>query len=352
MSCFGIASGSRHASPTSKEIDLDIKKDRLARQEKLTCVVLGCEGSGASTFMKQMKILHLSGFSDAEQAEYKSKTQAHLIQVVGTLLERVQGQIEDQTAVLVVHKNLDDLIAETRLRDHFEIDEDLRKAIDIVMKEPAMQEIANSFDITTSALAYFIDEYERIIQKDYHPDIADILRTPTKRCFQSISFQMDGLTWDISNMSCHLNSSSTRWLEQFDSDSVAVLLFIVALDSYDCFMEDGQNQLLHTLEVYSSVINHPSMRGLDITLFFNKRDVFEEKLKATDLSVCFPTCSVTSIANAYSYIQKQFQAKDEQQYREIYSHCISALDTANVRVIFKAVNTTTLHQVISRDFLF
>ena len=51
----------------NKEIERQIKKDRLSNKKELKLLILGTGESGKSTFIKQMRILHGSGYTDDDK---------------------------------------------------------------------------------------------------------------------------------------------------------------------------------------------------------------------------------------------------------------------------------------------
>lgn len=60
-------------------------------------LMIGTAASGKSTFAKQMKILHMNGFSDAEKEDFKRILVWNLFSVVTELLEHAQklGHLQD-----------------------------------------------------------------------------------------------------------------------------------------------------------------------------------------------------------------------------------------------------------------
>lgn len=57
-------------TPVSKEIDRVLKEAAQKQTRELKILLLGTGGSGKSTIAKQMKILHLDGYSATERGLY------------------------------------------------------------------------------------------------------------------------------------------------------------------------------------------------------------------------------------------------------------------------------------------
>ena len=69
-----------------------------------------------------------------------------------------------------------------------------------------------------------------------------------------------------------------------------------------------------------------------------KKDLFEEKIKKSPLTVCFPEYNGRQdYHEASAYIQAQFEAKNKSAKKEIYCHMTCATDTTNVQFVFDAV---------------
>ena len=71
-------------------------------------------------------------------------------------------------------------------------------------------------------------------------------------------------------------------------------------------------------------------------LFFNKMDVFQEKLKKSSLKICFPKYGGSQdFDEARGYVSSQF-AMQICNEREIYLHFTCAKDQNNVNAVFNA----------------
>lgn len=51
----------------NQEIEKQLKKDKSNARKELKLLLLGCGESGKSTFIKQMRIIHGSGYSDEDK---------------------------------------------------------------------------------------------------------------------------------------------------------------------------------------------------------------------------------------------------------------------------------------------
>jgi len=73
-------------------------------------------------------------------------------------------------------------------------------------------------------------------------------------------------------------------------------------------------------------------------LFLNKRDLFAEKITRVPLARYFPDYTGgDNFTKAAEYMQIQFESKNRNKDKRIYSHVTCATDTGNIRAVFDAV---------------
>ena len=91
MGC--VNSTDRGAVLRSKQIDEQLRADgeRAARDVKL--LLLGAGESGTSTIVKQMKIIHETGYSDEERKQYKPVVYSNTIQSMMAII-RAMGNLK------------------------------------------------------------------------------------------------------------------------------------------------------------------------------------------------------------------------------------------------------------------
>jgi len=96
----------------------------------------------------------------------------------------------------------------------------------------------------------------------------------------------------------------SKWIHQFED--VTAIIYCVGISEYDqVIREDGKTNRLHeSLDVFTSVCQNEWLAGKPIILFLNKKDIFAEKIKRTNLNVCFPDYNGTKafLASFYFFI--------------------------------------------------
>jgi len=92
-------------------------------------------------------------------------------------------------------------------------------------------------------------------------------------------------------------------------EDVTAVVFLVAMSEYDLFLEEDEstNRMKESVKLFADVINNDWFKNTPIMLFLNKEDLFAEKIKKTDLKVCFQ--SYTDGCNkekGAAYIKKRY----------------------------------------------
>jgi len=158
--------------------------------------------------------------------------------------------------------------------------------------------------------------------------------------FESFQFRM----MDVGGQ----RSERRKWLHCFDR--VTAIIFCVALSEYDQVLrEDVTNRMVESLTLFGEVFNSLYLKDVTFLLFFNKNDLFEEKIKTVDLAVCFPnyTGGVDNKEAARQFIISRFLEKNLSD-RDIFTHVTVAIDTPHIRTIFVDVKEILLKKLVGQ----
>nr|XP_018668814.1 guanine nucleotide-binding protein G(k) subunit alpha-like [Ciona intestinalis] len=130
-----------------------------------------------------------------------------------------------------------------------------------------------------------------------------------------------------------------KWIHCFED--VTAIIFIVALSGYDqVLLEDDQMNRMHeSMVLFDSICNNSWFSKTAMILFLNKKDLFQQKILNSPLTVCFPDYTgKNTYAEASVYIRHQFEDLNiHPDTKEIYCHFTCATDTRNIEVVFDAV---------------
>lgn len=172
----------------SKEIDKLLKNDAAVFKQTIKLLLLGTGESGKSTILKQMRIIHISKFSEHERVkkinDIKSNIRDSILSILDAM-ERFGIQFENQILNEpreYVYENIDLIFSNSRaegsIHDSISPLEKLWDCIEALWKDGGVKKCArrgNEYHLIDSA-PYFLDRVHLIRSPRYLPDEQDILR--------------------------------------------------------------------------------------------------------------------------------------------------------------------------------
>lgn len=329
----------------SKLIDKQLKLDERELRKHIKMLLLGAGESGKSTIAKQMKIIHLNGFTPEEKSASRSVIYSNIVTAIKALINGATLLNTKYSS-----ENVAAVAASLLQEDYFAgpITEEFARGAMLVWGEPAIKEIcahpSPEFHIADSS-SYFLDNLQRIATPDFDPTPQDILRARSRTTgAKETQFTVDGHVFRIVDVGGQ-RSERRKWASCFDD--VTAVIFCVSLSEYDMtLVEDPtQNRMHESLLLFKNICNSPWFASTPIIIFLNKRDIFSEKIKKVDLKVCFPEYDGgMDYQRATTFINKQFLGMNDNPKKLIYTHFTCATDTNNIVVVFKAVKDIVLRQ--------
>jgi len=131
---------------------------------------------------------------------------------------------------------------------------------------------------------------------------------------------------------------------------VTAVLFVAAISEYDqvLYEDENTNRIVEALNLFEEICNSRWFRETSMILFLNKRDLFAEKCQKVSIAVCFPdyTGDDSYEAGAH-FIQEQFETKNRNPDKQIYTHLTCATDTENIAVVFNAVKDIIIRKSLN-----
>ncbi|KAG7222271.1 hypothetical protein INR49_027275 [Caranx melampygus] len=200
----------------------------------------------------------------------------------------------------------------------------------------------------------FIHHFSPSLLQNYLPSQQDILlaRKPTKGIHE-YDFEIKNVPFKMVDVGGQ-RSERRRWFECFDS--VTSILFLVSSSEYDqVLMEDRQtNRLRESLNIFETIVNNRVFINVSIILFLNKTDLLEEKVKSVPLKDYFPdyTGPEHSLPDIQAFMVECFRAKRrDATQKPLYHHFTTAINTENIRLVFRDVKDTILHDNLKQLML-
>ncbi|KAL7862923.1 hypothetical protein SRHO_G00119070 [Serrasalmus rhombeus] len=347
MGCT-LSSEDKVAQERSKMIDRNLRDDgeKAAREVKL--LLLGAGESGKSTIVKQMKIIHEAGYSEEECKQYKAVVYSNTIQSIIAII-RAMGRLKIDFSDPARADDARQLFVLAGSAEEGYMTGELAGIIQRLWKDGGVQACfsrSREYQLNDSA-SYYLNDLDRISSAAYVPTQQDVLRTRVKTTgivethftFKDLHFKM----FDVGGQ----RSERKKWIHCFEG--VTAIIFCVSLSDYDLVLAEDEemNRMHESMKLFDSICNNKWFTETSIILFLNKKDLFEEKIKRSPLTICYPEyAGSNTYEEAAAYIQCQFEDLNKRKdTKEIYTHFTCATDTKNVQACRHArdENGTTWH---------
>ncbi|KAF7204057.1 guanine nucleotide-binding protein subunit alpha-13 [Nothobranchius furzeri] len=339
----------------SKEIDKGLNREKTHVKRLVKILLLGAGESGKSTFLKQMRIIHGDDFDAKAREDFRSTIYSNVIKGIRVLVDAREklhipwGDPNNQP-------HGDKVMAfDTRSAKMVNGQVDRQVFYEYVVAIKALwadSGIQNAYDRRREfqlgeSVKYFLDNLDRLCEANYLPSQQDILlaRKPTKGIHE-YNFEIRNIPFKMVDVGGQ-RSERRRWFECFDS--VTSILFLVSSSEYDqVLMEDRQtNRLRESLNIFETIVNNRVFGNVSIILFLNKTDLLEEKVKIVAFKDYFPeyTGKEHDLSDVQCFMVDCFRAKRRiVSQKPLYHHFTTAINTENIRLVFRDVKDTILHE--------
>ncbi|KZV77441.1 heterotrimeric G protein alpha subunit 4 [Peniophora sp. CONT] len=326
-----------------REAEKQLKEAKIKLGSQVKVLLLGSGDSGKSTILKQMRLIHRVPFKPEEVESYRQLIFNNLTQGMKYVIESMDDmglEVSSDNAHLVeLIENAVDL------RDGEAFPTDYYEPLQALWTDSGVQkawERGNEAALPEN-LTYFFGAIDRLFDPAYIPTEQDIVHCRartigiTETLFQLRDHEM--LMVDVGGQ----KSERRKWIHCFQD--VTSILFLVSLSGYDqCLVEDKDaNQMQDAMTIWDSICHSQWFKQTSIILFLNKNDLFENKVKHSDIKNFFPDYDgeAGDAAAGRDYFKKRFarlaQKAGRSKEREIYIHTTTATDTALLRVVMAAV---------------
>ena len=375
------AMDNRAKKSKNRKLEKQLKEDFKNDSKYIKLLVLGAGESGKSTIIKQMKLIHPNvdgreeeGFTIEERIAARKAVYINIVDAIANLLYAIEdlnidgwqtviysgndmktknealGIIDayDNTLHTHVPKKGDDKIFDSTLCPP----PGFLKAVQALWESDIVQKAylrRNEFQLADST-AYFMQHLERICAADYQPEDQDVLRTRVKTTgvskieftFKKVQFRM----FDVGGQ----RSERKKWIHCFDN--VTAILFVVSIAEYDQSLEEDKNvnRMHESMELFENIVNNQYFKRKSFIVFFNKKDLFEIKIREKPIKQYFPNYQGDdqSFTESSEFLVKEYLSKDykESSERSLYPHLTTATDTEHVKFVFVTVADIILTQCL------
>lgn len=342
MSCCNETEELKQHKRVQKEL-FTARKD-FKRTVKM--LLLGAGDSGKSTIAKQMKIIHLDGFSDEELRSYRSTIANNILTSMRTIIHQAN---KFGYHISTGNESQAQIIASVPRDQEPVVTKEIGDAIALLWQDKAVKQTfarSSEYQLNDSTQYYF-DNIARIAEPGYTPTEQDVLRSRVKTTgVLEITFEVEDMIFRLVDVGGQ-RSERRKWLHCFED--VTVIIFCVALSEYDLKLyEDNETNRMHeSLQLFKELCNTKWFSNTPFLLFLNKKDLFEEKIPRVPLTVCFPDYKgAQTFQEASSFIRDRFLELNENRDKTIYTHLTCATDTTNIIIVFNAVRDILLGRAL------
>jgi len=337
--------GSKEENRENDRIDRDLFDEKKKFDNEVKMLLLGSGESGKSTIAKQVKIIHMNGFTVEELSGYKLSIFNNLVICMRALVKAAtdfEYKIAEEEAAEQLRKPENELL-------HGPLTAKLAAAIKALWADPAIKqayERQSEFQLYDCA-AYLFDNIDRISAAHYIPNVQDVLVTRVKTTGVSeIEFFANGTKFRLVDVGGQRNERR-KWMHCFQD--VTAVLFVVALSEYNLKLyEDGTtNRMYESLKLFKEMCNNQWFQDTAMIVFLNKSDLFKEKISKFPLSDTFPEYKGgDDFDKATRFISDKFEAQNTNPNKPLYFHITNATDTKQIEVVLNIVKDVILRQIL------
>ncbi|XP_032632274.1 guanine nucleotide-binding protein subunit alpha-13 [Chelonoidis abingdonii] len=346
----------------SKEIDKCLNREKTYVKRLVKILLLGAGESGKSTFLKQMRIIHGQDWDRMAREEFRATIYSNVIKGVRVLVDAREklhipwGDPDNQNNgdKMMAFDTRSTMVAQGMVETQVFLQ--YLPAIKSLWADNGIQHAYDrrrEFQLGES-VKYFLDNLDKLGESDYLPSQQDILlaRRPTKGIHE-YDFEIKNVPFKMVDVGGQ-RSERKRWFECFDS--VTSILFLVSSSEFDqVLMEDRlTNRLTESLNIFETIVNNRVFSNVSIILFLNKTDLLEEKVQKVSIKNYFPEFEGDPhcLTDVQKFLVDCFRTKRrDQQQKPLYHHFTTAINTENIRLVFRDVKDTILHDNLKQLML-
>ena len=288
MSCCGKKSkDEKQLEKESKNIDLALLKSKALDSLDLKLLLLGSGESGKSTVLKQLKLINKMQPTPQEIRDVANGLRKNAHQCITVLIEESGTfgyELKSVNAALakqIVDSDIDEI-------PEGEGNMNLAANITKVWLDEAIQKTyqRRSEFWMLEATDYYLENVGRFFESDFIPTEEDLVmaRVMTTGIITT-SIVNSPLTFSVVDVGGQRNERR-KWIHSFDN--VSAILFLVNLSGYDAvlFEDATQNRLEECFNLFQQTVNNPIFAETPFYIFFNKKDLFESKIRLKSVKKC------------------------------------------------------------------
>ncbi|XP_022185821.1 G protein alpha q subunit isoform X1 [Nilaparvata lugens] len=347
MACC-LSEEAKEQKRINQEIERQLRRDKRDARRELKLLLLGTGESGKSTFIKQMRIIHGSGYSDEDKRGFIKLVYQNIFMAMQSMIramDLLKIQYADSSCIEKAES-----IRSVDFETVTTFESPYVEAIKDLWADAGIQECYDrrrEYQLTDSA-KYYLMEIDRVAAPNYLPTEQDILRVrvPTTGIIE-YPFDLEEIRFRMVDVGGQ-RSERRKWIHCFEN--VTSIIFLVALSEYDqiLFESENENRMEESKALFKTIITYPWFQHSSVILFLNKKDLLEEKIMYSHLVDYFPEYdgAKQDHIGAREFICKIYLSTNPDPDRQCYSHFTTATDTENIKLVFCAVKDTIMQNAL------
>ncbi|KAI8978150.1 guanine nucleotide binding protein, alpha subunit [Pilobolus umbonatus] len=333
-------------STKSKAINKQIKMDQRRMEREFKILLLGGGDSGKSTIIKQMRLIYMSPFTREERENYRNMILNNILTAMQTLIEGMnQLELTFDNPDLDKYRSLFFESIPTILSFDDPSPIGHLEPLKSFWNDKNIQEAfsqGHTFAFNEN-IQYFFDQLDRIFEPSYIPTDIDIIHCRIKTTgIVETKFRKGNMVYRMVDVGGQ-RSERKKWIHCFDN--VTAVLFVVALNGYDCCLVEDKYSMYEAFMLFESICNSKWFIHTTMILLLNKIDLFKKKLSRSKISDYFPdyTGPPTDVEQAKEFFRNRFIRLNHNE-KNIYVHFTVATDTHLLAKVMRSVSDSILHE--------
>ncbi|CAH1163336.1 unnamed protein product [Phaedon cochleariae] len=274
-------------SKKKEDKDHELYSKKFMGTQKL--LLLGTGESGKSTIIKQMKILHVNGFSESEKKEKIPNIRQNIRESIYDILSHMNTINPPEQLEKEESKTAVEYILQLGPKEPIEYTDEYFDQVDIAWRDEGVKKTfrrSNEYQLIDSA-EYFLDRLHIIRKTDYIPTVEDILYCRVKTVsISKIEFEVQvpksfggGMAefwmYDVGGQ----RGERKKWIKIFSG--IETILFLIAASDFDLTLrEDNKiNRLQESFNLFEDIYWNQFVRDAGLIVFLNKQDVLKRKIQ-------------------------------------------------------------------------
>lgn len=336
-SCF-LTPEERDAKIQDQRISTEMRASEKKTRQIIKLLLLGAGESGKSTIVKQMRIIHTSGFTREDRLSFSRVMYLNLLEAMQAMIEAMD-LLGIEYGDVCLESEAKELLSLVPAEGNRPLNSEILDLLQQLWRDDGIQECfsrAREFQLSDGA-SYLLDKISVFKDADYLPSEQDILhiRVETRGIIEvRFTYNKENfLLFDVGGQ----RNQRRKWIHCFDN--CTAIIFCASLSGYDTMLaEDGTTNRLHeSLNLFRSICNSPIFAQTMMLLFLNKTDLLQKKILDSPLTTCFSEYrGPQDYESALGYIKMKFlQMNLTRNMETVYVHCTCATDTSMIKSVFK-----------------